>query len=273
MHVCIVGGDILSGLSASETQQAWEEFKRTGDPKAREYLLLHYAPLVRYVANRVAVGLPANMDVDDLISYGFFGLADALERFDPDREVKFETYATRRIRGSIIDALRALDWVPRSVRQKSKEIERAIAHLEAEYGRQPEDQEIAAYLGLELHEFHERLGEVSAINLVSLDEVWSGSDGDDDGSLSLGQMVEDQSSIDPASQASRNEMKRILVEAIDRLPERERLVIALYYYEELTLKEIGQVLSVSESRVSQLHTRATLRLRAALARHRESLVS
>lgn len=263
----------MSDLLSRKTEEAWARYKSTGDPKAREELLLAYAPLVRYVASRLAIGLPANLDVDDLISYGFFGLADAIERFDPSREVKFETYATRRIRGSIIDGLRSVDWVPRSVRQKSKEIERAIAALESEYGRPPDDREVAAYLGIELDEYYARLGEVSAVGLISLDEVWAGAEPDDEANLSLGQMIADASSDDPEAQAERNELRRVLAEAIDRLPERERLVIALYYYEELTLKEIGQVLSVSESRVSQLHTKAMLRLRAALARHKESLVS
>lgn len=232
-----------------------------------------YAPLVKHVANRVAIGLPSSLDVDDLISYGFFGLADALERFDPGREVKFETYASRRIRGSMIDGLRALDWVPRSVRQKAKEIEGAISELEGEYGRQPEDHEIAGRLGISLKEYHARLRDVKSVALVSLDDIWSSGEGDDDGNLSLGQMVQDNNVIDPASVAADAELKRILADAIDRLPERERLIISLYYYEELTLKEIGEVLSVSESRVSQLHTRAMLRLRAALSRHKESLVS
>lgn len=235
--------------------------------------MLAYAPLVKYVANRVAIGLPPSIDVDDLISYGFFGLSDAIERFDPEREVKFETYASRRIRGSIIDGMRAVDWVPRSVRQKAKEIEQTIAQLEREHGRPPEDHEIAAHLGIDLKEYHERLGEVRSVALVSLDEVWSSGESDDDGSLSLGQMIEDGSSVDPASAAADQELRRVLADAIDKLPERERLIISLYYYEELTLKEIGQVLSVSESRVSQLHTRAMLRLRAALSRHKESLVS
>lgn len=267
------GGDILSDFSSAQIDQAWKSYKTSADPNAREYLLLAYAPLVRYVANRVAVGLPATMDVDDLVSYGFFGLADAIDKFEPEREVKFETYASRRIRGSIIDALRTLDWVPRSVRQKCKEIERAIAHLEGEHARHPEDHEVADYLGISLNDYHERLGEVRSVGLVSLDEAWSSGESEDDGNLSLGQMIEDASSDDPAAHAAHNELKRVLAEAIDRLPERERLVIALYYYEELTLKEIGQVLSVSESRISQLHTRAMLRLRAALTRHKESLVS
>lgn len=252
---------------------AWRAYKQSGDSEARETLLLTYAPLVRHVANRVAIGLPTNVDIDDLMSYGFFGLADALERFELDRSVKFETYASQRIRGSIIDGLRAADWVPRSIRQKAKEIERAIAQLEAEHGRQPKDAEVAKALNITIEQYRERLSQVRAVSLTSLDEVWSGSDGDDDTNLSLGQMIEDDNILDPEASVAKQEVKRLLTEAIDRLPERERLVISLYYYEELTLKEIGQVLSVSESRVSQLHTRAMLRLRAALRRHKESLVS
>lgn len=263
----------MSEISESSIQKAWTQYKQSGDPDAREHLLIAYAPLVRHVANRVAIGLPSSIDTDDLMSYGFFGLSDALERFDPERAVKFETYASQRIRGSMIDGLRAIDWVPRSVRQKAKEIERAIAQLEAQNGRQPQDGEVAEFLGIGTKEYQDRLSEVKAVSLASLDEVWSGGESDDEGSLSLGQMIQDASSADPASQVADDDVKRILAESIDRLPERERLVISLYYYEELTLREIGEVLSVSESRVSQLHTRAMLRLRASLTRHRESLVS
>lgn len=251
---------------------AWEEYKQTGDRKAREALILAYAPLVKYVAGRVSIGLPANVDYDDLVSYGVFGLVDALEKFDTDRGVKFETYAVARIRGAIIDGLRSADWVPRSVRQKSKELEKTITALEAKLGRPASDQEVAAALGIGISEYHALLAEVKGIALASLEEVWSG-DPDEEGKLRIGQMIENDASEDPTAHAEGNEVKRILAEAIDELPERERLVVALYYFEELTLKEIGQVLDVSESRVSQIHTKALLRLRGRLARVRESLVS
>lgn len=259
-------------LSDLDLQEAWEAYKRTGDPEAKERLILEYAPLVRQVAARVAIGLPSNIDHDDLLSYGFFGLLDAINRFEPERQIKFETYAARRVRGSMIDGIRASDWVPRSVRQKAKAIEQAIAHLEMEKGRPPTDAEVAEYLNISLTTYHQYLHEVSVVSLASLDDVWS-QEGEDEGNLRLGQMVEDQTCVDPEEQVTRNEMKRLLAEAIDQLPERERLVITLYYYEELTLKEIGEVLSVSESRISQIHTKSMMQLRNALLRHKESLVS
>lgn len=251
---------------------AWEEFKKTQNPDAREKLILAYAPLVKYVAGRVSIGLPPNIDFDDLVSYGMFGLVDAVEKFDLSRGVKFETYAINRIRGAIIDGLRAADWVPRSVRQKAKEMEKAIATLEARLGRPAEDEEIALALGISLADYHRLINELHSIALASLDEVWA-KDSDDESGLRIGQMVENVASEDPMAEVAEKEVKRLLAEAIDALPERERLVISLYYYERLTLKEIGQALSVSESRVSQLHTRALLRLRGRLAWIKESLVS
>lgn len=259
-------------MSDLDLRRAWDAYKQTGDPEAKERLILEYAPLVRQVAGRVAIGLPSNIDQDDLLSYGFFGLLDAMNRFEPERQIKFETYAARRIRGSMIDGIRAADWVPRSVRQKAKAIDQAIARLEMEKGRPPVDREIADHLGMSLTTYHQHLQEVSVVSLASLDDVWS-QEGEDEGSLRLGQMVEDQGSINPEEEVAQNEMKRLLAEAIDQLTERERLVISLYYYEELTLKEIGQVLSVSESRISQIHTKSMLQLRSVLQRHKESLVS
>lgn len=259
-------------MSDLDLRKAWDAYKRTGDPEAKERLILEYAPLVRQVAGRVAIGLPSNVDQDDLLSYGFFGLLDAMNRFEPERQIKFETYAARRVRGSMIDGIRAADWVPRSVRQKAKAIEQAIGRLEMEKGRPPADGEVAEYLEISLSTYHQQLHEVSVVSLASLDDVWN-QEGEDEGSLRLGQMVEDHSSVDPEEQVVQNELKRLLAEAIDQLSERERLVITLYYYEELTLKEIGQVLSVSESRISQIHTKSMLQLRSALQRHKESLVS
>lgn len=255
-----------------DLQRVWSAYKDSGDRKAREALLLAYAPLVRQVAGRVAIGLPATVDMDDLVGYGFFGLVEALERFDPAREIKFETYAASRIRGSMIDALRANDWVPRSVRQKAKELERVIAQLEGAQARPPTDAEIAAALGIGLPAYYERLSEVQSIGLASLDEAWQ-ADRDFEGGLPLKEAVVDRTAVDPAAHAAAEEARRALAAAIDRLTERERLVISLYYYEELTLKEIGQVLSVTESRVCQIHTKAMLRLRTALGRWKESFVS
>lgn len=256
----------------AELEQAWEEFKTTGSAEAREALILAYVPLVKYVAGRVSVGLPSNVDFDDLVSYGVFGLVDAVEKFDPGRGVKFETYAVARIRGAVIDGLRSIDWVPRSVRQKSKELEQTIGALEAKLGRPASDQEIAEALNITVDEYHELLSEVKGVSLASLDEVWSG-DPEEEGKIPFGQMIENTRSEDPTARVEDVEVKRVLAEAIDHLPERERLVVALYYYEGLTLKEIGEVLNVSESRISQIHTKAILRLRGRLGRFRESLVS
>ena len=277
-HARTKGGDALEELSTStkreraELERAWEEFKTTGSPEAREALILAYVPLVKYVAGRVSVGLPSNVDFDDLVSYGVFGLVDAVEKFDPDRGVKFETYAVARIRGAVIDGLRSIDWVPRSVRKKSKELEQTIGALEAKLGRPATDQEIAEALNITVEEYYELLSEVKGVSLASLDEVWSG-DPEEDGKIPFGQMIENTRSEDPTARVEDVEVKRVLAEAIDHLPERERLVVALYYYEGLTLKEIGEVLNVSESRISQIHTKAILRLRGRLSRFRESLVS
>lgn len=255
-----------------EVEKAWELYKETGSPTAREALILHYVPLVKYVAGRVAIGLPATVEFDDLVSYGLFGLVDAVEKFDVVRGVKFETYAAARIRGAVIDGLRSSDWVPRSVRQKARELEQAVADLEARLGRSATDEEVSEALSISLAEYYELLLQVKGVSLASLDEVWSG-DPDEDGALHFGQMVENPRSEDPTALLERIEVKRILSSAIDQLPERERLVVALYYYEGLTLKEIGETLGVSESRVSQIHTKAIIRLRGRLGRYRQSLVS
>ena len=262
----------LDAKREPEIDAAWDAFWSSGSAEARERLILCYVPLVKYVAGRVLVGLPASVDYDDLVSYGIFGLVDAVEKFDPARGVKFETYAVARIRGAVIDGLRAVDWVPRSVRQRAKELEKTVASLEGRLGRPAKDEEVAEALAMSLDEYHELLSDVKSISLASLDEVWS-ADSDDERKLRFGQMIENPGSEDPTHRIEAAEVRRILAESIDGLPERERLVVALYYYEGLTLKEIGDVLSVSESRVSQIHTKAIIRLRGKLGRFRESLVS
>ncbi|HUZ14663.1 MAG TPA: RNA polymerase sigma factor WhiG [Gaiellaceae bacterium] len=247
-----------------ETQTLWLDYRRTGDQKLRDRLILTYAPLVKYVAGRLGSGLPAHVDEGDLVSYGLLGLMGAIERFDPTREIKFETYAMARIKGQIIDELRAMDWVPRSVRARARDIERAIAELEKKLERAPTDEEIAAKLGISTDELEESLGDIARSSIAALDELWtvSGSDGDQ---VALIDTIEDERAPDPQSSLSVTEQKETLAEAIALLPEREKLVVTLYYYEELTLREIGEVLSVTESRVSQLHTKAVLRLKAHLA--------
>ncbi len=245
------------------TQTLWQRYKSEPDRGLRDRLILTYAPLVKYVAGRLGAGLPAHVDESDLVSYGLLGLIDAIERYDPDRDVKFETYAIARIRGAIIDELRSMDWVPRSVRARARQIERAIAQLEGSLMRPPTDEEIAANLGLSLEELDESLLEISRASIAALDEFWSSPTGSGD-AVSLVDSLEDPHAVEPGGEVESAEMRDMIGEAIANLPEREKLVITLYYYEELTLREIGEVLGVTESRVSQLHTKAILRLKARL---------
>ncbi|CAA9471920.1 MAG: RNA polymerase sigma factor for flagellar operon, partial [uncultured Solirubrobacteraceae bacterium] len=231
--------------------------------RAREQLVVAYSPLVKYVAGRMSSGLPAHVEEADLISYGLIGLINAIERFDLEREIKFETYAITRIKGAIIDELRALDWVPRSVRARAREIERAHGKLEHRLHRTPTDEEMATELDLTVEEFQEWLMKISNSTVVALDELWSVSDASGD-QVSLLDTLHDPDAPDPQQLLDASELKDRLADAIAALPEREKLVIALYYYENLTLREIGEVLGVTESRVSQLHTKAVLRLKSRL---------
>ena len=251
------------GKTDTRATELWEEYKRTHSAESREELILHYAPLVKYVAGRVSSGLPPSVEFGDLVSYGVFGLLDAIERFDPTRGIKFETYALARVKGAIIDELRADDWVPRSVRLKAREIERAYVALESELRRIPTDEEVAERLGFSIEEYVSLLGKMSLISLVALDELWTVG-GDRPDRISLADTVEDVKVKDPSQTFELEEMKDMIADAINRLPERERIVISLYYYEGLTMREIGEVLSVTESRVCQMHTKAILRLRARL---------
>ena len=249
--------------AVEDTQTLWHDYRRTNDRALRDRLILTYAPLVKFVAGRLGAALPSHVDEQDLVSYGLLGLIGAIERYDPDREIKFETYAIARIRGAIIDELRSLDWVPRSVRTRARQIERAIAELERSLMRAPTDDEIAAKLGIGLDELEESLTEISRSSMAALDELWTPSAGGDQ--IALIDTIEDTSGPDPEVSLEKGELKEALGEAIARLPEREKLVVTLYYYEELTLREIGEVLGVTESRVSQLHTKAVLRLKARLS--------
>jgi RNA polymerase sigma factor FliA len=251
-------------VAGDDLQSLWLDYRRTQDKGLRDRLILTYAPLVKYVAGRIGSGLPAHVEEGDLVSYGLLGLIGAIERFDPARDIKFETYAMARIKGAIIDELRALDWVPRSVRSRAREIERAIADLEARIGRAPTDEEIAKKVGITVEELEESLTQISRSSIAALDELWSvSSEGGDQ--VSLLDTIEDTEGPDPQLELTQTELREALGESIARLPEREKLVITLYYYEELTLREIGEVLGVTESRVSQLHTKAILRLKAHLA--------
>jgi len=255
------GKELETNVKAIELQDLWRRYKSTGDDRARERLVVAYSPLVKYVAGRMSSGLPAHVEEADLISYGLVGLISAIERFDLSREIKFETYAIMRIKGAIIDELRSMDWVPRSVRARARELERANAKLENSLQRTPTDAEIAAELGITVDELNESLIAISHSSMVALDELWSVSDSSGD-QVSLMDTIEDPGAPDPSRSLDVGDLKDRIAESIARLPEREKLVIALYYYEALTLREIGEVLGVTESRVSQMHTKAVLRLRS-----------
>jgi RNA polymerase sigma factor for flagellar operon FliA len=244
--------------------ELWRDFKKTGATPLRERLILHYSPLVKYVAGRVGVGLPPNIEQADLVSYGIFGLIDAINKFDIERAIKFETYAISRIKGAIIDELRAIDWIPRSVRYKAREVEKAYAALEAKLHRTPNESEVADELGIALEDLHAIFSQVSFVNVIALDELLNvgGERGD---KLSLVDTLEDTKAEDPVAAFETEETKYLLARAINTLPEREKIVVTLYYYEGLTLAEIGQVLGVTESRICQMHTKAVLQLRGKLA--------
>ena len=241
----------------------WTEFKQTADRSARERLILHYAPLVTMVAGRVGAGLPSTVEQADLVSYGMFGLIDAIEKYETDRAVKFETYASARIRGAIIDELRAIDWIPRSVRTKARAVDRAFSELEGELRRPPSENEVANRLEIGVGELRSTFTQLSTVNVAALDEL-VGSGPDRASSMSLLDTLEDPGASDPAAFIEVQETKVLLARAIERLGEREKIVLVLYYYESMTLAEIGKVLGVTESRISQMHTAAMLRLRATL---------
>jgi len=245
-----------------ELTELWGEFKQSHSAGARERLILHYAPLVKYVASRVATGLPASVEQADLVSYGMFGLIDALEKFEPARGNKFETYAIPRIKGAIIDELRAMDWVPRSVRFKAREIEKAFADLESMLKRAPTEREVAARLGVTLNELHEVINQISFVSVLALDELLSvGSDRGEQ--VSLLDTLADRGS-DVSMGLEGQETRGLLAAAINSLSEREKIVVTLYYFEGLTLAEIGDILGVTESRVCQIHTKAVNQLRLQL---------
>ena len=241
-----------------EIQQLWERFKAKGDASSREGLILHYAPLVKFVAGRLRAGLPRNVDPQDLISYGTFGLIDAIDKFDLARGFKFETYAVNRIKGAILDELRALDWVPRSVRARAREIQRSLAELEHGLKRSATDQELADQMDMPLEQLQDQLGELSTLGFVALDEMLNPGDRS---SGVVGDLLADPRAHDPSGSFENIETRYMLADAINRLPDRDRLVVTLYYYEGLTLAEIGRVLSVTESRVCQIHTKAVMSLR------------
>jgi RNA polymerase sigma factor for flagellar operon FliA len=257
-----------------EEEVRWNEYRHSRDPalraKLREKFVLQYAPLVKFVAGKVAVGMPHNIEYDDLVGFGTFGLLDAIEKYNPDKNVKFKTYAVTRIRGAIFDELRSIDWVPRSVRSKSRELENTIAELEARLGRNATDAEIAGSLGLSEEAYYKMIRGVSGASMLSLNDVWYTGDSNDRNSIGDG--IEAPASLNPEVQVEREEMRSIINQAIRDLPEKEQKVLVLYYYEDLTLKEIGKVLEVTESRISQLHTRAMMHLRIKLTNVRKGIM-
>jgi RNA polymerase sigma factor FliA len=244
--------------SDKDIEGYWRRYKESADQEAREGLILHFSPLVKFVAGRVGVGLPKNVEQSDLISYGMFGLIDAIDKFEPERNIKFETYAVSRIKGAILDELRALDWVPRSVRARAREIQRSLDELEHRLKRSASEEELAAHMGIPLDTLQTRLGEISALGFVALDELI---DPADRGSATMGEILSDPKGLDPGGSFEQQETRYFLTDAINRLPERERLVVTLYYYEGLTLAEIGEVLGVTESRICQIHTKSVMSLR------------
>ncbi len=262
---------MIGSTVKKQNYSLWDSYKKDKDLDAREELILTYAPLVKYVAGRVAISLPPNVLQDDLISYGIFGLIDAIEKFEPERNIKFETYAISRIKGAIWDGLRSMDWIPYSVRQKAKELEETFARLENELGRSATDDEVCTAMGISKQQFYQMLKETSCTSLISLEDLFK-FDRDGTSGVRMIDTIADPNIPDPVSLVMFEEQKRILGEAINKLPEREKVVIALYYYEGLTLKEIGKVLGVTESRISQMHTKAILRLRGRLSRIKKKIM-
>lgn len=243
-----------------EVVALWQRFADTGDTAARERLILQYAPLVKYVAGRVSVGLPSTVEHADLTSYGMFGLIDAIERFDIHKGVKFETYAISRIRGAIIDELRTIDWIPRSVRTKARRVEQAMATLEHDLGRTPSEDELAEQLDVDVDELRRILAQVSLTSVMALDEPFASGEGEEGGSTLLDK-VPDQSSPDPQARMEDATLRQVLSESVAHLSERERTVVMLYYFEGMTLSQVGEVLGVTESRICQIHSKAVLGLR------------
>ncbi|MFZ5802089.1 MAG: FliA/WhiG family RNA polymerase sigma factor [Candidatus Omnitrophota bacterium] len=247
-----------------EDLKMWKKFKRTKSPHLRDEIIKKYLYLVKYVAGRVAIGLPPNVEYNDLVSYGILGLFDAINKYDVTQGNKFETYAVSRVRGSIMDELRKLDWAPRLLRKRAREMERKCKELEEKHGRMATDDEVAAAMKMTSEELNSLYSDLNATTFLSLDEVWQNDDGNKP--ISRLQTVEDSLITNQFNYVNQSEVKEILASVIDELPKNEKLVIVLYYYENLTLREIGEVLDVSESRVCQIHTKVVTRLRAHLMR-------
>jgi RNA polymerase sigma factor for flagellar operon FliA len=243
----------------------WLAYSQSKNHANKEKLIIHYAPLVKFVAGRLAVHIGQHVEYDDLISYGIFGLIDALDKFDHEKGVKFETYASLRIRGSIIDNIRKMDWVPRTLRQKNKQIDQAYTALEETLGRAPTDRELADKLGLTIEETQEQIRKSSVLGLISLDDYL-----DQNYETPLNGLTS-QPQDSPESHTEKKERRQMLANAINKLTEKERLVVSLYYFEDLTLKEISSIMKVSESRISQIHSKAIMKLQGKLGKHKSVL--
>ncbi len=251
--------------NVNNQKELWNKYQESRDPAIREALILEYSHLIKFIAGRLNIYFGSNVEYDDLVSFGVFGLIDAIDKFDINKGVKFETYASLRIRGSIIDSIREMDWVPRSLRQKNKELEKAYWEVENELGHSASDKEIADKLNISIDEFYKLINEVNVSSMVSLEDFL-------EQNYEIGMDISSTSKKDrPEYEAELNELGEILGDAIDKLPEKEKMVLTLYYYEELTLKEISAIMKVSESRISQLHTKAIMRLRGKLARQKSLL--
>lgn len=256
----------MTGNNSNSLLRKYKEEPNKLTPQQKDKLIMEYAPLIKFIAQKIAVRLPSNIELDDLISSGVIGLMDAIEKYDPTRDNKFKTYAEFRIRGSILDELRAQDWVPRSVRDKAKLLDRTFVNLEAELGRSPTDEEVCDKLGITIDEFHDMVNQVRPVSVLSIDDAATFSNVDKKSILNL---LEGCKLNNPLTQLNMKAVKGIVTQSIEELPERQRLVLSLYYYEDLNLKEIGKILRVTESRVSQLHAQAIARLRAKLSAHFE----
>ena len=254
-------------MEEAARKRLWVDYARTKDPGIREKIILEYAPLVKVVAGRLSMYLGYNVEYEDLVSYGIFGLIDAIDKFDMQKDVKFETYASLRIRGAILDQIRKMDWIPRTVRQKQKKIDEAIRNIEMRTGKNATDEQVAGELGLEQEELTEWQSRLKITNVISLNEFL------EQGQEPVMDARGNSHFSQPEDVVSESELKQVLEEALEVLTEKEKKVILLYYYEDLTLKEISKVLEVSESRVSQLHTKALLKMRAKMGKYMDILVN
>jgi RNA polymerase sigma factor FliA len=246
-----------------DEKELWINYKRTGSLEIREKLTLQYIPLVKYIVNKVIKTLPKNIEYEDMVEYGIIGLLDAVEKFDITKDINFKTYAVLRIRGAIYDELRVMDMLPRTLRTLSKNIENAYIEIEKKNGRAATDEEVAAYLNIEIKELDEIHSKINVANVSSLNDILHNSE---DGKMTVGDIVEDKKNENPQESLEKKEIRKELLKHLKELSEKEKAIIALYYYDELTLKEIGKVMDVSESRVSQIHSKAVLKLRAKMAK-------